>query len=99
MMKKIHLKNTAEFENLFKNKTLKITDHIVEGISDAMEKNIKVADLFEVSFEGEEMVYEISLPQSQWATALQSCLDIYHKEGLSDECIDTWKLLETAKVW
>ena len=98
-MKKIHLKNTAEFENLFKNKTLKITDHIVEGISDAMEKNIKVADLFEVSFEGEEMVYEISLPQSQWATALQSCLDIYHKEGLSDECIDTWKLLETAKVW
>ncbi len=99
MMKKIHLKNTAEFENLFKNKTLKITDHIVEGISDAMEKNIKVADLFEVSFEGEEMVYEISLPQSQWATALQSCLDIYHKEGLSDEGIDTWKLLETAKVW
>lgn len=98
-MKKIHLKNTSEFENLFKNKTLKITDHIVEGISDAMEQNIKVADLFEVSFEGEEMVYEISLPQSQWATALQSCLDIYHKEGLSDECIDTWKLLETAKVW
>jgi hypothetical protein len=98
-MKKIHLKNTEEFENLFKNKTLKITDHIVEGISEAMEQNIKVADLFEVSFEGEEMVYEISLPQSQWATALQSCLDIYHKEGLSDECIDTWKLLETAKVW
>ena len=99
MMKKIHLKNTEEFENLFKNKTLKITDHIVEGISEAMEQNIKVADLFEVSFEGEEMVYEISLPQSQWATALQSCLDIYHKEGLSDECIDTWKLLETAKLW
>ena len=98
-MKKIHLKNTEEFENLFKNKTLKITDHIVEGISQAMEQNIKVADLFEVSFEGEEMVYEISLPQNQWATALQSCLDIYHKEGLSDECIDTWKLLETAKVW
>lgn len=99
MMKKIHLKNTEEFENLFKNKTLKITDHIVEGISEAMEQNIKVADLFEVSFEGEEMVYEISLPQAQWATALQSCLDIYHKEGLSDECIDTWKLLETAKLW
>ncbi|MDA9111899.1 hypothetical protein N9J42_00280 [bacterium] len=98
-MKKLHLKSTEEFENLFKNKTLKITNHIVEGISEAMEQNIKVADLFEVSFEGEEMVYEISLPQNQWATALQSCLDIYHKEGLSDECIDTWKLLETAKLW
>ena len=99
MMKKLKLKDAEEFEDLFRNKTMKVTNHIVESISYAMENNIKVADLYEVSFEGEEMVYEISLPQNQWSTALQSCLDMYHKEGLSDECIDTWKLLETAKVW
>ena len=98
-MVKLHLKNTEEFENLFKNKTITVTEHIVEGISNAMQDNRKSADLFEISFEGVEMVYEITLPQSQWSTALQSCLDMFHKHDMGDECIDTWKLLEAAKVW
>ena len=50
MMKKLKLKSTEEFEDLFRNKTMKVTNHIVEGISHAMENNIKVADLYEVSF-------------------------------------------------
>ena len=98
-MVKLHLRDTEEFEELFRNKTLKVTNHIVEGISEAMQKNIKSADLFEISFEGVEMVYEISLPQAQWSTALQSCLDMYHEHDMHDECIDTWKLLEASKVW
>lgn len=98
-MVKIHLKDTEEFEELFRNQNLKVTEHIVEGISKAMQKNYKSADLFEISFEGVEMVYEISLPQSQWSTALQSCLDKYYEHDMHDECIDTWKLLEAAKLW
>jgi len=43
------------------------------------------------------MMYEIALPQIQWAQALQSCLDHYHDANKTDECIDTWKLLEIAK--
>ena len=98
-MVKLHLKSTEEFEDLFKNKTIKVTEHIVEGISNAMQKNQRTAELFEISFEGVEMVYEITLPQAQWSTALQSCLDMFHEHDMGDECIDTWKLLEAAKVW
>lgn len=98
-MVKIHLRDTAEFEEIFRNKTLKVTTHIVEGIQEAMQQNAKTADLFEISFDDVEMVYEISLPQNQWATALQSCLDLYHENDMGDECIDTWKLLEAAKLW
>ena len=98
-MVKLHLRSTEEFEDLFRNKTVAVTEHIVDGISTAMQNNKKSADLFEISFEGVEMVYEITLPQSQWSTALQSCVDMFHKHDMQDEQIDTWKLLEASKVW
>jgi hypothetical protein len=55
--------------------------------------------MFEVSFENTEFSYEINLPMKQWVMALKNSLDFYHKENLVDEQIDTWQLLESAKVW
>ena len=48
-MVKLHLKNTEEFEDLFRNKTITVTEHIVEGISNAMQDNKKSADLSPVN--------------------------------------------------
>ena len=98
-MKRLHFESTEQFEDLFKSKAKDVTDAIVEAIEIAMSNSKKSALIFEITFDQADMMYEISLPVSQWSTALQKCLDHYHELGLTDEQIDTWKLLEAAKVW
>jgi len=98
-MIKLHFRTTEEFADLFRNKKRGVTDGIVNGIENAMKQNTKSADLFEITFESSDRMFEISLPRQQWVPALESCLDHYHELGEADEAIDTWKLLETAKVW
>jgi|TARA_R100000027_G_C2233912_1_gene89982 cystathionine beta-lyase family protein involved in aluminum resistance len=95
----LHFKNSDEFEILFRAKTLKVTDSIVSGIEKAMQNNRPKADLFQITFEGYDTAYEVSLSKSEWKHALESCLDHYHKLELADQQIETWKLLEAAKVW
>lgn len=98
-MVKLHFQSTDEFEVLFKRQTIKVTNAIVQGVQKAMEDGKRTAPLFEITFEDVDNLYEISLPQSQWANALEKCLEHYHAEEMADEAIDTWKLLEAAKVW
>ena len=98
-MKKLHFTSSEQFEVLFKKKTTEVTDAIVEGIEKAVAGRKKSADLFEITFDGIEMMYEIALPQAEWENALQSCLDYYHDLNKTDECIDTWKLLEIVKTF
>lgn len=98
-MIKLHFNSTDEFETLFKSKTLSVTNAIVSGIEKGMMSGRKTALLFEISFEQVEMAYEISLPQSQWQVALENCLEYYHENDMTDEQIDTWKLLEAVKSW
>ena len=96
---KLHFNTTDEFEGLFKRKTLSVTRSIISGIEKALEKNSRSAPLFEITFEEVDMMYEISLPQSQWKNALEHCLDHLHSEDLADEQIDCWKLIELVKSW
>ena len=96
---KIHFNTTSEFEKLFKSKSKSVTDSIVSGIEKAMMGGHRTALIYEITFEDYDRVYEISLPFSQWETSLTSCLDHYHEMNMSDEAIDTWKLLEAVKVW
>jgi len=96
---KLTFNNTEEFEDLFKNRKREVTDGIVLGIENAMRGNKKTAGLFEISFNDYSRMFEISLPRSQWVHALEACLEHYHELELADEAIDTWKLLEAAKVW
>ena len=98
-MIQLNFEHPEQFKGLFETKSRKVTDGIVLGIKEAMQNNSNSADLFEITFEDHNMAYEISLPKKQWAIALQSCLDFYHQVDATDECIDTWELLEAAKVW
>jgi len=98
-MIKLHFKNTDKFEILFRSRTLKVTDAIVSGIEQAMQDNKKQANLFEITFEEVETAYEVSLNRSEWQSALENCLDHYHSLEMADQQIETWKLLEAAKVW
>ena len=98
-MVKLHFNTTDEFGVLFKRKSLSVTRSIIQGIEDAMQKNKRTAPLFEITFEHADNMFEISLPKSQWVTALESCLEHLAAEELPDEQIDCWKLLEAAKSW
>lgn len=98
-MVKLHFNSPEEFESLFKSKDIRITNTIVKGIKDAMSNNARTAKLFEISFEGAEMAFEIALPQKEWMGALKTSLDHYHENNLVDEQIDTWELLEVVKAW
>ena len=98
-MIKLHFTTTDQFQDLFKTKTLSVTRGIIQGIEKAMQNGSKTAPLFEITFDQVDMMYEISLPRSQWQPALENCLEHLHAESLADEEIDCWKLLEAAKVW
>lgn len=98
-MVKLHFNNTQEFEGLFKDKTLSVTRSIISGIEKAMQSNKRTAPLFEITFDEVDMMYEISLPKSQWQPALENCLEHLHTEELADEQIDCWRLLEAVKAW
>jgi hypothetical protein len=96
----LHFESTEDFEKAFKQKNKKVTDAIVLSIREAMQFNKPAADLFKISFEGVETLYEMTLPQDQWSTALDAALKHYHQiEGCEDECIDTWQLLQDVKAW
>ena len=97
-MVKLHFNTTEKFEELFKSKKRATTDAIVNGIERALIKNKKSAPLFEISFQESQRSFEISLPQAEWANALESCLDHYHQLQEADDAIDTWKLLEAVKT-
>lgn len=97
-MVKLHFNSTEEFEGLFKRKTLSVTRSIVSGIEKALQDRKNTAPLFEISFEDVDMMYEISLPKSQWLPALENCLEHLHSEDLTDEQIDAWKLIEIVKT-
>lgn len=96
---KLNFEHPEQFKTLFEKRSRKVTDGIVSGISKAMQSNRSSALLFEITFNDYDTSYEISLPKSQWSVALQSCLDYYQDIEATDECIDTWKLLEAAKLW
>lgn len=96
-MVKLHFKTTDDFEELFTSKKKSVTDAIVEGIQIAIEKKRKTAMLFDITFEEAEQNFEISLPSVEWKQALGAALDHYHEIEASDECIDTWQLLEKVK--
>lgn len=97
-MDKLHFNSTSDFESLFKKKTLSVTRSIIANIEKAVTERKRTAILFQISFEDCDTSYEISLPQSQWQNALESCLKHLHSEGLADEQIDCWKLLEAVKA-
>lgn len=91
-MTKLILESVQEFENLFNQKDIKITNGIVYGIRNAIENKVKTAYLFEIRFQHEDTFYEITLPRPQWKKALTSCIKKYEEQEMWDDAIDTYNL-------
>lgn len=75
-----------------------MTNSIRNSIQEAIEKNRKTAQLFEIEVEGLDSVFEISITSREFQTALENCLKHYQEWEMYDDDIDTWQLLEKLKV-
>jgi hypothetical protein len=98
-MKQLNFENTEEFERVFKNTDIEITDAIVSGIVEAFDKKVKTSDIFEITFDDAELAFEISLTSTQWELALESCLSFYTKAEESDKAIETYLLQKNIRKW
>ena len=93
-MRQFVFENPQEFSTFFSGKNVKITNAITAGIRVAVKARKKHADLFEVSFEGGDTAYDISLPSTEWPQALAKCLEFYEQSQLYDDAIDTYQLIK-----
>ena len=93
-MKRIVVEGISEFSEMFREKSVEMTFSIRDSIQEALIKNKKTANLFEVEFEGVEAIMEISLYKTQWKVALENCLKHFHEWNMVDDEIDTYLLLK-----
>jgi len=93
-MKQFVFETPEEFDAFFNGKNLKVTEAITDGIRVAVQAKKKQADLFEISFEGGDTAFDISLPSSEWPQALAKWLEIYEQEEMYDDAIDTYQLMK-----
>ena len=98
-MTKLVLTSVEEFENLFNQKDVKITNGIVYGIRNAIHNKAKTANLFEIIFQHEDTYYEITLPKAQWGKALTSCIEKYEEREMWDDAIDTYNLTKLIDAY
>lgn len=96
-MRKLQIESLQELEQIFREKSVDMTNNIKEGIEEAMKNKKKTALLFEIEVEGLDTAFEISLTSKEWVTALENCLRHYEEWEMSDEAIDTYLLIKELK--
>lgn len=96
-MRKLQIESLDELENIFREKSVDMTNNIKEGIEDAMSRKKKTALLFEIEMDGMDTAFEISLTSKEWITALENCLRHYEEWEMGDEAIDTYLLIKQLK--
>ena len=93
-MKQFNFDTPEDFEKFFSGRNLEVADAITEGIRVAVKAKKKTADLFEVSFDGDDNYFEVALPVGEWPVALDNCLRHYEEAERFDDAIDTFQLLK-----
>lgn len=96
-MRKIQIESLQELEEIFREKSVDMTNNIREGIEEAMKNKKKTALLFEIELDGMDTTFEISLTSKEWITALENCLKHYSEWEMGDEAIDTYLLIKELK--
>lgn len=97
-MRKLQIESLEQLENIFRERTVDMTNNIREGIEEAINSKKKTALLFEIELDGMDTTFEISLTHKQWITALENCLKHYSEWDMGDEAIDTYLLIKQLKA-
>lgn len=93
----LNFETIDELQTLFKEKNLKVTEHIYNGIKRAVNRNSHTAELFEITLEGDENAYEVNLARENWVAALEEAKLYYHDSQEYDRAIDTHLLIEKVE--
>lgn len=96
-MKQLTFKTQEEFSEFFKAKSPELTSTIAHAIREAFMFQKKTAPIFEICFDQNDSVFEISLTKKEWIVALENCLSHYHEWEMHDDEIDTWELIQSIK--
>jgi len=96
-MRKLQVESLEQLERIFREKSVDMTNNIREGIEEAMSKNKKTANLFQIEMDGIDTSFEISLTSKEWIIALENCLKHYGEWEMGDEAIDTYLLIKQLK--
>lgn len=96
-MRKLQIQSLEELDQIFRERSVDMTNTIREGIEQAIKNKKKTALLFEIEVEGTDMTFEISTTRKEWLTALENCLKHYEEWEMSDEAIDTYLLIKELK--
>jgi len=97
-MRKLQIESLEELEGIFRERSVDMTNNILEGIEEAFNKKKKTAILFEIEMDGMDTAFEISLTSKEWLTALENCLRHYEEWEMGDEAIDTYLLIKELKA-
>jgi len=90
-------KDREEFERLFTPNNGELVAQMSDTIREASEAKKNTAEIFLISFDNSDFSYEVTIAKKEWPVVLQQCLEYYHKNEMSDECIDVWQLLDKIK--
>ncbi len=96
-MRKLEIDSLQELEEIFREKSVDMTNNIRECIQEAFDSNKKTVTLFEIAIDGLDSSFEISLPIKEWGKALENCLKHYEEWEMGDEAIDTYLLIQNIK--
>ena len=86
-----------EYSDYIKTSKVEIASVMYKSIEKAIKANAKEASVFEIFFEGEEFVYEVTIEQHEWINTLESCLEIFTEKESSDNAIEVYQLLKITK--
>lgn len=99
-MKQIIVNTLAEFKEKIESKDLSMTKIIFESVKRGVIKKYKTVNIFDVQLKEDPLnVYKFKLERAQWPIALKSCMDVFSKHDMFEECIEIQKMLkELEKV-
>ena len=95
-MRRFTFDEVTDFSTFFDGDNPEVTDAIIKGIKEAIEKGKDEAELFELGFNEEDDFFEVQLPKSEWPQALSACMNKYEEAERYDDVIDTFNLLKQA---
>ncbi len=96
-MRKIRIESIEHLDDMFRTKSVEMTDTIKTSIQEAYNANKRTAHLFQIEIDGVENMFDISLGRAEWIVALENCLKHYEEWEHSDDAIDTYMLIKTLK--
>jgi predicted nucleic acid-binding protein len=67
---------------------------VVKEIYGALKSKKKKLKAFTVELEEEDMEFSVNIAREDWGDALAECLKHFEAQELSDECIDTYMVIQ-----